>query len=111
MFRSEPGLLAGVEARFPNRRTVGEIELFERSAASARAAQSRAREFVLLTGSLMRSPVRVYESARGERMNPMLILLLVIILILAVGGGIFVSKLLFLLLLLLLLLALFRGRF
>ena len=45
MFRSEPGLLAGIEARFPTRRTVGEIgELFERSAASARAAQSRAPE-------------------------------------------------------------------
>ena len=43
MFRSVPGLLAGIEARFPTRRTVGEIELFERSAASARAAQSRVR--------------------------------------------------------------------
>jgi hypothetical protein len=43
MFRSQPGLLAGIEARFPTRRTIGEIELFERSAASARAAQSRAR--------------------------------------------------------------------
>ena len=67
--------------------------------------------FVLLRTLLIASTDRVYELARGERMNSMLILLIVIILILALGGGLFVSKLLFLLLLLLLLLALFRGRF
>ncbi len=44
MFRSEPGVLPGVVARFPNRRKIGEIELLERSPASARAAQSRTRE-------------------------------------------------------------------
>ena len=43
MFRSEPALLAGLEARFPERRTFGEITVLERSPAAAQAARRSAR--------------------------------------------------------------------
>ena len=42
-FRSEPAVLAGLQARCPERRSVGEITLLERSPPAARAARRSAR--------------------------------------------------------------------
>lgn len=43
MFREQPSLLAALRTRFPVRREIGEITLYERSRAAARAAQAAAR--------------------------------------------------------------------
>ncbi len=42
MFRSEPAVLAGLETRFPERRTFGEITVLERTPAAAQAARRSA---------------------------------------------------------------------
>jgi 4-amino-4-deoxy-L-arabinose transferase-like glycosyltransferase len=64
MFRDRPELLAALRDRFPTRRTVGQITLYERSQAAARAAQAAAPESCSGRQAL-RSPSSSAAAPRG----------------------------------------------